>query len=235
MSTFFTPSLTSHLCILKPSVCPLWAPIHQPLTHGRGSGWRDHSLLKCLKGVGWDGDSHQECITFWMQWIYITTFELMWLSHCGKWVVWASLLSKHGCQKCSILLWLFVVFYKPFVVLKLKLGNYHYVNKSNIWWTCRFILQCRRYFLLLFQHSAESLALFFFKLKTHLQLNIKQMRYTFMADVVHHHIHRWTQRLLCDRRACAGNHRSARAKPKYLRYLIANVCNNWKLWIMYCV
>lgn len=34
------------------SICPLWAPIHQPLIHGRGLGRRDHLLLKCLERWG---------------------------------------------------------------------------------------------------------------------------------------------------------------------------------------
>lgn len=38
------------LAQLMNPICPLWAPIHQPLTHGKGLEGRDHLLLKCLNG-----------------------------------------------------------------------------------------------------------------------------------------------------------------------------------------
>ncbi len=70
MSTFFTithfPLVQTQAQLMYP-ICPLWAPIHQPLTHGRGSGWRDNLLLKCLNGWG-SGHSHKaffsECSEF---------------------------------------------------------------------------------------------------------------------------------------------------------------------------
>lgn len=83
------PSLTSPFVqtwapLMHPK-CPLWAPIHQPLTYRRGSERRDHLLFKYLKG--W-GNSHE--VYFSEQWICRSMFGLMWLLqiyrtrfHCG--------------------------------------------------------------------------------------------------------------------------------------------------------
>ena len=55
MSAFATithfPFVQTWAKLIHP-VFPLWAPIHQPLSHGTGSGRRDHLLFKCPKGWG---------------------------------------------------------------------------------------------------------------------------------------------------------------------------------------
>lgn len=78
------PSLTSPFvqtwAQLMHPICPLWAPIHQPLTHRRVSERGDHLLFKCLKGLGEGGSRGSQKAHFYFWTVCRNTFE----SHCGK-------------------------------------------------------------------------------------------------------------------------------------------------------